>query len=234
MQAGEFIFLAQDARRVDGTLGRAHTAEQQTRESLLNLDIALHELGLSTVDVVSLSVFLADYRNATVVANTLQDRFHDHGPAVNFVGVCGLEGGCRVRMDAIATTSENRETISCADLPRSIGAGHHGVRVGNFYFLSGVDAANGRGHISAAHSIQMQTTEVLTRIEKLLGQQQLGLANLCRTFMYMPGTQHRPGYGEARKKIYRGVFSEDAFPPNSGIYIRSLGENILLRSMAIA
>jgi 2-iminobutanoate/2-iminopropanoate deaminase len=75
---------------------------------------------------------------------------------------------------------------------------------------------------------------VLTRIEKLLGQQQLGLSNLCRTFMFMPGTKHRPGYGEARKNIYQGIFSEDAFPLNSGIYIRSLGENIVLRSMAIA
>jgi len=52
--------------------------------------------------------------------------------------------------------------------------------------------------------------------------------------MFMPGTKHRPGYGEARKKIYQGVFTEDAFPPNSGIYIASLGPNILLRSMAIA
>jgi 2-iminobutanoate/2-iminopropanoate deaminase len=200
----------------------------------LNLDIALHGLGLSTVNIVSLSVFLADYRNATVVAKTLRDRFSDGGPAVNFVGVCALEGGCRVRMDAIATASEDRETIGHADLPRSIGAGCHGVRVGNFYFLSGVDATNSRGHINAATTIENQTTEVLTRIEKILGQQQLGLGNLCRTFMFIPGTKHRPGYGEARKKIYQGVFTEDAFPPNSGIYIRSLGPNILLRSMAIA
>ena len=82
--------------------------------------------------------------------------------------------------------------------------------------------------------LQIQTTEVLTRIEKILGRQQLGLGNLCRTFMFMPGTKYRPGYGEARKKVYQGIFAEDAFPPNSGIYIRSLGENILLRSMAIA
>jgi 2-iminobutanoate/2-iminopropanoate deaminase len=52
--------------------------------------------------------------------------------------------------------------------------------------------------------------------------------------MFMPGTQHRPGYGEARKKVYDGIFRDDEFPPNSGIYIRSLGENVLLRSVAIA
>jgi 2-iminobutanoate/2-iminopropanoate deaminase len=50
----------------------------------------------------------------------------------------------------------------------------------------------------------------------------------------MPGTIHRPGYGEARKKVYHGIFSEDEFPPNSGIYIPSLGQDILLRSVGIA
>jgi 2-iminobutanoate/2-iminopropanoate deaminase len=52
--------------------------------------------------------------------------------------------------------------------------------------------------------------------------------------MFMPGTDYRPGYGEARKKVYKGIFAEDEFPPNSGIYIRDLGSDILLRSMAIA
>ena len=233
-QAGEFTFVAQDARGPDGTVGVARTAEQQTRQCLLNLDTALHEFGQSTVDVVSLSVFLADYSDAATVAKTLRSRFGNDAPAVNFVGVCNLDGGCRVRMDVIATTSEDRETISVADLPLSIGAGCHGVCVGDFYFLSGVDAADGNGQITAANSIQIQTTEVLRRIEKILGRQQLGLGSLCRTFMFMPGTKHRPGYGEARKIVYQGVFAEDAFPPNSGIYIRSLGKNILLRSMAIA
>lgn len=183
---------------------------------------------------MSLAVFLADYRDAAAVAKELHRRFGNDAPAVNFVGVCGLEGDCRVRMDAVATTNIDCETIHLADLPLPIGAGCHGVRVGNFLFLSGVDATGRDGRIVAPNSIEIQTTEVLTRIEKILVRQQLGLGNLCRTFMFMPGTKYRTGYGEARKKVYRGVFAEDAFPPNSGIYIRSLGENILLRSMAIA
>ena len=104
--AGEFIFLAQDARGSDGMIGAAQSAEQQTRLCLFNLDIALHALGQSTADVVSLSVFLSDYRDAATVAKTLRERFGNDGPAVNFVGVCALEGGCHLRMDAIATTSE--------------------------------------------------------------------------------------------------------------------------------
>jgi 2-iminobutanoate/2-iminopropanoate deaminase len=52
--------------------------------------------------------------------------------------------------------------------------------------------------------------------------------------MFMPSTEYRPGYGETRKEVYKGIFSEDEFPPNSGIYIQDLGPNILLRSVAIA
>lgn len=234
VQAGEFTFLAQDARGPDGTVRAAPSAKQQARQCLLNLDTALHACSQSSADVVSLAVYISDYRDAAAVAKTLRDRFGNDAPAVNFVGVNGLDGGCRVRMDAIATTSEDRETFHIADLPRSIGAGCHGVRVGAWFFLSGTDAANGDGRIATPSSIQSQTTEVLTRIGKILAGHKLGLGSLCRTFMFMPGTQHRPGYGEARKKVYQGVFTADAFPPNSGIYIRSLGENILLRSMAIA
>jgi len=233
-QAGEFTFLAQDARGPDGTLDDLLTARQQAQQTLSNLDAALKSAGQSLDNLVSLSVFLPDYSHASEIAGVLRSTFTKNYPAVNFVGVCGLEGKCRVRMDAIATTSKERETIAISDLPLSLGAGCHGVRIGDFVFLSGVDAADGNGRIVESTAIQSQTTEVLTRIRRILVAQNLGLGNLCRTFMFMPGTQHRPGYGEARKEIYRGVFAEDRFPPNSGIYIRSLGENILLRSMAIA
>ncbi len=234
VQAGEFIFAAQDTRGADGVVRVATTVETETAQCLRNLDAALLPFQRSTADLVSLSVYIANYRDANAIAKTLRDRFGNNGPAVNLVGVCAIEGDCRLRMDAIATSSEDRETIHSADLPLSIGAGCHGVRVGNFFFLSGVDAADQQSRIAPGTTIQSQTTEVLARIEKILGRRNLSLGNLCRSFMFMPGTKHRPGYGEARKKVYQGVFTEDAFPPNSGIYIRGLGDNILLRSMTIA
>jgi 2-iminobutanoate/2-iminopropanoate deaminase len=120
------------------------------------------------------------------------------------------------------------------DLPLAQGALCHGVRVGNFVFLSGVDAADKQGNVAAPTTIQSQTTEILGRIKKLLNVQSLSLGDLCRTFMFMPGTIHRPGYGEARKQVYQGIFAEDEFPPNSGIYIPTLSPDVLLRSVAIA
>ena len=234
VQAGEFVFLAQDTRTHDGVLGKYETAKSQTQRNLENLSALLTSVGQTLNDLISLSVFLPSYDDAPDVAEVLRFNLKTNYPAVNFVGVCGLDGGCRVRMDAISTTNPNREIISIPELPLSLGAISHGVRVGDFVFLSGVDAADARRQVTPPITIESQTQEVLRRIEKILNHEKLDLSNLCRTFMFMPGTQYRSGYGAARKKLYQGVFAEDEFPPNSGIYIGSLGKDILLRSVAIA
>jgi 2-iminobutanoate/2-iminopropanoate deaminase len=233
--AGEFVFLAQDARRSNGKLAETNTANQ-ARRTLENLDIALKTVGLDLGKVASLMVYLPDYSDAAAVAQVLEGTFGKSAesyPVTSLIGVAGLEGDCRVRMDAIATSSRDRRTFRLADLPLAIGSRCHGVRVGNFFFLSGIDAA-GKGDVRSATTIQSQTTEVLGRIERILHAQGLSLSDLCRTFMFMPSTEHRLGYGEARKKVYKGIFAEEEFPPNSGIYIRDLGPDILLRSVAVA
>lgn len=233
--AGEFVFLAQDARGVDGRLLDS-TARGQAHAALANLTIGLKAVGLDFSAIVSLMVYLPRYAGAEEVSEALAAAFHDskNPPAITLIGVAGLDGGCQVRMDAIATTRADRESICLQDLPLAQGALCHGMRVGNFVFLSGVDATDGRGNSAPAPTIEAQTTETLQRIKKILATQNLGLGDLCRTFMFMPGTRYRPGYGEARKVIYHGVFAEDEFPPNSGIYIPTLGANVLLRSVAVA
>jgi 2-iminobutanoate/2-iminopropanoate deaminase len=236
VSAGEFVFLAQDARRSNGEL-RETSMQDQTLRTVENLDRALKIAGLDLGKVVSVVVYLPDYSDAAEVSQVLGATFGksvENYPATTLIGVGGLEGNCRIRMDAIATASRDRTTLRVADLPFAIGGRCHGVRVGNFFFLSGIDAADGEGGVLSPTTIQSQTTEVLGRVDKILQAQTLALSDLCRTFMFMPSTDYRPGYGEARKKFYQGIFAEDAFPPNSGIYIRDLGPNILLRSIAIA
>jgi 2-iminobutanoate/2-iminopropanoate deaminase len=236
IRAGEFAFSAHDARRSNGDLHET-SAQDQALRTLENLDSVLKTVGLDLGKVVSLMVYLPEYSDASQVAQVLEASFGksaENCPATTLVGVSGLEGGYRIRMDAIATSSRDRTTIRLTNLPIAPGSRCHGVRVGNFFFLSGVDAADGEGKVLSATTIQSQTTEVLGRIERILNAQGLSLSDLCRTFMFMPSTDYRPGYGEARKKVYKGIFAEDEFPPNSGIYIRDLGPDILLRSMALA
>jgi 2-iminobutanoate/2-iminopropanoate deaminase len=234
--AGEFVFLAQDGRDADGAVGDP-SPEGQARRALDNLKSGLQRAGLDLAGIVSLMVYLPYYEGAEDVARVLAAAFgadNKNFPAITLVGIAGLDAGCRVRMDAIATASRDRESFRHTHLPLAQGSLCHGVRVGDFVFLSGIDATDGQGRCFLPLSIQAQTTETLGRIRTVLGQQRLSLGDLCRTFMFMPGTQYRPGYGEARKAIYNRIFSDDEFPPNSGIYVPTLGANVLLRSVAVA
>ncbi len=234
--AGAFAFTAQDARRSNGELNET-SAQDQALRTVENLELALKTAELDLGSVVSLMIYLPEYSDASQVAQVLEASFGkspESYPATTLVGVAGLDGGCRVRMDAIATSSRDREAFHLTDLSLALGSRCHGVRVGNFFFLSGIDAADGEVNVLSATTIQSQTTEVLGRIDRILNAQGLSLGDLCRTFMFMPSTDYRPGYGEARKRVYQDIFAEDEFPPNSGIYIRDLGPDILLRSMAIA
>jgi 2-iminobutanoate/2-iminopropanoate deaminase len=237
VHAGELTFIAQDARRRGEKRVENHTFNDQTRQTLENLSLGLKSVGLSLDDIVSLTVFLPDYSDAKRVAAILRSTFGQNGkiyPATTLIGVCGLEANCRIRMDAIATSSRDREPIVIRDLPFALGSDSHGIRVGGFVFLSGIDAADERGEVGVPFTIESQTREVLKRVSRILNHQRLGLDDLCRTFMFMPSAEYRPGYGAARREVYQGIFSQDNFPPNSGIYVQNLGPNILLRSAAIA
>ena len=52
----------------------------------------------------------------------------------------------------------------------------HGVRVGNFLFLSGIDVPTREGNVVSANTIQAQTQEVLARISRILNAQSLSLS----------------------------------------------------------
>ena len=233
--AGEFLFSSQDGRRANDGLNETSVRDQALR-TVENLHGVLKAAELDLENVVSLIVYLPEYSDAAQMAQVLEATFAQAEvcPATTLVGVSGLEAGCRIRMDIIATSSRDREPFHLKNLPLASGSRCHGVRVGSFFFLSGIDAADNQGKVPLSATIETQTTEVLGRISRILSAHELSLSELCRTFMFMPSTDHRPGYGEARKKVYRGIFKEDEFPPNSGIYIRDIGRGIFLRSVAIA
>jgi 2-iminobutanoate/2-iminopropanoate deaminase len=233
--AGDFTFVSQDARCANGAV--TESTADQARQTVENLRGALKCADMDLTDIVSLVVYLPDYADAGRSCEVLDAAFGKDAetrPATTLLGIAGLDGNCRVRMDAIATSTRDRQYFRLPELPLACGSRCHTVRVGNFFFLSGIDAGDVDGRVAPPIAIQTQTTEVLGRINRILAQQKLSLGDLCRTFMFMPSTDYRPGYGAARRAVYAGFFSEDEFPPNSGIYIRDLGKDILLRSVAIA
>ena len=237
IMAGQLTFLAQDARGMAGTIDQAMSVRAQADRTINNLAIGLRALGQNLDDIVSLWVLLTDYHDLSEVAGAIAAVFSESKkpyPATTFLGITGLEAGCRVRMDAVATRSADRQQIAAPDVPLAAGSHCHGVRTDDLLFLSGMDAADDAAGVSGEVPSQVQTLEILNRLDSVLKSENLSLRHICRTFMFLKGSEHRPGYGAARRKRYDGIFEATEFPPNSGIMVKDLGENILLRSVAIA
>ncbi len=136
--AGEFAFVAEDARLSHGALTDESTRDQ-ARQTVENLVAARKTADMNLTDVVSLMVYLPDYSDAGLVCEVLDAAFGKDGetrPAATLVGIAGLDGNCRVRMDAIATATGDRQYFHLRELPLARGSRCHGVRVGNFVFLS--------------------------------------------------------------------------------------------------
>lgn len=237
VKAGDLLFLAQAARAAGNILRQPGGVKDEVREIVDHLGSTLKSADLHLKHLVSLNVFLTEYQDAPAAAEVLDAFFPAPEvayPATTFVGVMGLGGRCRVAIDAVASANPDREQICVPEVPYSVGSRCHGVRIGNLFFLSGIDAADQNGTLPSPPNIEHQTLDVLNKMETILRARQLKLSDLCRTFMFSPSTEYRPGYTETRKRRYHGIFQEHEFPPNSGIYVNDLGVDILLRSIAIA
>ena len=125
--ADEFTFVAADARRPDGSV-EDRSAKAQCIRSCEALRLALDSCGQDLQNLVSLTVFLANYADAPDIIGALHSHLDRSAtPAITFVGVSGLEGSCRLRIDAVATP-DRIKPILLDDLPLAAGARCHGVR----------------------------------------------------------------------------------------------------------
>src|SRR6266852_722567 len=122
--AGEFAFLAQDGRCADGEL-KEKNVRDQARQGVENLDLTLKTVGMNLGNIISLMVYLPQYSDGRAVVEVLDTAFGKNSetyPATTFVGVSALERDCRVRMDAVATASQDREPFLLNDLPLALGS----------------------------------------------------------------------------------------------------------------
>jgi 2-iminobutanoate/2-iminopropanoate deaminase len=237
VRAEGLVFLAQDARGPDGSQTNERGAVSQARQTVENLRQTLQKTGLDLNQLVSLTIFLTNYNDATEISRLIENYFPDPKkayPATCFIGVMSLDGGCVIRMDAIATNSADRAQINVPGVPYGPGSRCHGVRVGDLFFLSGVDAGGQGGSAAASTDMGVQTGAILDRLSVILKSEGLSLGDMFRTFMFMPDLSVRAVYGEARQKKYKDIFKLEEYPANSGIGVKSLGQNLLLRSVAIA
>ena len=100
--AGGFVFTAGQIGLDPATNALVEGLEAQAQRALENIGAVLAAEGLSTADIVKVTLYLTDLSKFASV-NALYERFFDgHRPARTTVGVNALPAGALVEIDAIA------------------------------------------------------------------------------------------------------------------------------------
>lgn len=241
IRAGELTFVAQDAREPDGSIRDARDTGNQARQALENLRTALREVDQNLDNAVSLWVLLTNYDDADAVAKVLEEYFPSPQrahPAICFLGVTGLDGGCAVRMDAVAWDGQDRSQIIAPGVPLSKGSRCHGVRLGDLHFLSGVDAGEQAAvSVDLYDAMTQQVNTILDRTEAILKRQGLSLTDVFRNYNFlcrMADPSVKAAHRDTRRHRLGSVFKPEEFPAQTRVGIRTLGRNILQRSIFVA
>ncbi len=102
IESGALVFVSGQIP-VDPVTGKiAETIEEQTAQSLANIENILAESGLTMADVVKTSVFLADLADFEAMNRIYAGRFQEPYPARSCVQVAAIPKGCRVEIECIA------------------------------------------------------------------------------------------------------------------------------------
>ena len=102
IESGALVFVSGQIPVDPGTGKIAETIEEQTAQSLANIENILAESGLTMADVVKTSVFLADLADFEAMNRVYAGRFQEPYPARSCVQVAAIPKGCRVEIECIA------------------------------------------------------------------------------------------------------------------------------------
>ncbi|MBI2359707.1 MAG: RidA family protein, partial [Deltaproteobacteria bacterium] len=179
--------------------------------------------------------------DAEAVARVLDEYFPNPQrayPAVCFLGVTELDGDCVVRMDAVASDSRDRSQINVPGVALSKGNRCHGVRVGDLYFLSGIDAGEDAAVVADLYTaMAQQLNTILDRTDAILKSQGLSLGDIFRNYNFLCLLADRnvqAAHRDIRRQRLGDVFKPEEFPAQSRIGVKTLGQNVLQRSVVVA
>ncbi|MFB6136348.1 MAG: Rid family detoxifying hydrolase [Halobacteriaceae archaeon] len=101
---GDLVFTAgQIPLTADGDLLADEPIATQTRQCLENVSAILDEAGLTTEDVLKVTVFLDDIDDFEEMNDAYEEYFVDNPPARSAVGVDALPRGVGVEIEAVAS-----------------------------------------------------------------------------------------------------------------------------------
>ncbi len=164
VMAGDFVFLtgqiasdfktgvASEARR-NPDFWYGSPIKLQTDYVLKRLQMVLEEAGSSLENVVKADVWLLNMEDYYEFEEVWREFFPKEPPARTIIPVSGISDvDCCVEINMIAVKDDGdsrKETITAKGVPITEGHQPHAVRAGNFLFLSGLLASDGKMEISS-------------------------------------------------------------------------------------
>ena len=103
IMAGNLLFTSGQLGLNPETGALPETVEEQTKQSLKNVQAMLEEAGLQKTDVIKTVVFLKNMSDFAVVNGIYADFFGDHKPARSCVEVAQLPKGGLIEIEVVAS-----------------------------------------------------------------------------------------------------------------------------------
>ena len=103
IMAGDLLYTSGQLGLDPDTGDLASGIEEQTRQSLKNIQAILEEAGLQKTDVIKTVVFLKNMSDFAVVNGIYAEFFGDHKPARSCVEVAQLPKGGLVEIEVVAS-----------------------------------------------------------------------------------------------------------------------------------
>lgn len=104
-----------------------------------------------------------------------------------------------------------------------------GTQIGNFAFLSGQIAMANDGSVIGSGDVKAQTEVVIDKIEEILAEAGMGLADVASTTVYLQSL----GDYKAMNEVYSKRFKSD-FPARATVRADLAGEGLLVEISVIA
>ena len=114
------------------------------------------------------------------------------------------------------------EFVNPPSVGAPIGLYSHVARSGSTYFIAGQVGVDKDGRVVGDGDLATQLTQTFTNIGDILASLGLGLANIAQMTTYVTERAHIGEFYEARSRLFRSLFGEAMYPPNTLLIVAGL------------
>lgn len=190
---------------------------KQTALTLARLDERLRAERSSLADAVAMTVYLRSAADFAAMNDEYRQAFRGTPPTRTTVVTEPVTPDALVEMSVAAVTSgTERRSVHPASWMASPNPYSYGVRAGEFLFLSGLLARNGRDNSVIAGDIAVQTNAVIDNAKDLLEAAGLALSHVVSARVFLTDAADFDGMN----RVYRERFPEA--PPARATVIAAL------------